>query len=55
MSPTIFGNLLAGPTAEDLPLDDPEATHTTVEGIRKVMEGGSRLVNGQTQQPVIAT
>ena len=55
VSPTIFGNLLAGPTAEDLPLDDPEATHTTVEGIRRVMEGGSRLVDGLAQQPVIAT
>ena len=55
VAPTIFGNLLAGPTAEDLPLDDPAATHTTVEGIRRVMEGGSRLVDGLAQQPVIAT
>ena len=37
VAPTISGNLLAGPTAEDLPLDDPEATHTTVEGILRVM------------------
>ncbi|HJO10008.1 MAG TPA: NAD(P)/FAD-dependent oxidoreductase [Verrucomicrobiota bacterium] len=55
VSPTIFGNLLAGPTAEDLPLDDPAATHTTVEGIRRVMEGSSRLIDGLAQQPVIAT
>ena len=27
--PTIFGNLIAGPTAEDLPLDSPDATCTT--------------------------
>ena len=39
VAPTIFGNLLAGPTAEDLPLDDPAATHTTVEGIRRVCGG----------------
>ena len=55
VSPTIFGNLLAGPTAEDLPLDDPAATHTTVDGIRRVLEGGSRLVDGLTRQPIIAT
>ena len=54
VAPTIFGNLLAGPTAEDLPLDDPAATHTTVEGIRRVLEGGSRLVSGLARQPVIA-
>ena len=55
VAPTIFGNLLAGPTAEDLPLDVPEATQTTVDGIRRVMEGGSRLVSGLARQPVIAT
>jgi len=55
VAPTIFGNLLAGPTAEDLPLDDPAATHTTADGIRCVMEGSSWLVRGLAQQPVIAT
>ena len=30
IAPTIFGNLLAGPTAEDLPLGDPGATATTL-------------------------
>ncbi|MDP6892455.1 MAG: NAD(P)/FAD-dependent oxidoreductase [Verrucomicrobiota bacterium] len=55
VSPTIFGNVIVGPTAEDLPLDDPTSTHTTIEGIRKVMEGGSKLVNGLNNQPIIAT
>ena len=55
VTPTIFGNLLVGPTAEDLPLNDPRATHTTTEGIRKVMEGGARLVDGLNNQPIIAT
>ena len=55
VTPTIYGNLLAGPTAEDLPLGSPEATHTTVDGIRKVMNGSSRLVDGLSRQPVIAT
>ncbi|MGI9455168.1 MAG: NAD(P)/FAD-dependent oxidoreductase, partial [Aeoliella sp.] len=30
ITPTIFGNLLAGPTAEDLPPGDVEATSTTI-------------------------
>ncbi len=36
--PTIFGNLLIGPTAEDLPLGDPNATATTIEGLAEVRE-----------------
>jgi len=55
VSPTIFGNVIVGPTAEDLPLDDPAATHTTTEGISKVMEGGSKLVKGLNKQPIITT
>jgi glycerol-3-phosphate dehydrogenase len=33
LSPTIFGNLIAGPTAEDMPLGSSEATQTTREGL----------------------
>lgn len=39
VTPTIFGNLLAGPTAEDLPLDQVDAGSTTIEelsGVRAV-------------------
>ncbi len=43
VTPTIFGNLLAGPTAEDLPLDDPEATSTTLEGLLDVSESAIRM------------
>jgi glycerol-3-phosphate dehydrogenase len=53
--PTIFGNLLAGPTAEDLPLDSLEATNTTREGLHAVIEGASRLLPRLKAQPVIGT
>ena len=43
VTPTIFGNLLAGPTAEDLSLGDAEATSTTVEGLAEVREAAARM------------
>jgi glycerol-3-phosphate dehydrogenase len=36
LAPTIFGNLLAGPTAEDLPPEQETNTATTVEGLAEV-------------------
>ena len=36
VTPTIHGNLMIGPTAEDI--DDPEATCTTAEGLAKAAE-----------------
>ena len=36
VTPTVHGNLLAGPTAEDI--SDKEATNTTAEGLSQVME-----------------
>jgi glycerol-3-phosphate dehydrogenase len=53
VTPTIFGNLLAGPTAEDLPLDSREATSTTIAGLQFVLEGAARLLPGLREQPVI--
>ncbi len=41
--PTIFGNLLAGPTAEDFLLDDQTACDTTIEGLQAMIQGASRL------------
>ena len=53
--PTIFGNLLAGPTAEDFPLDEPSARDTTSNGL----DGISRQVYGMVpvlrSQAVIGT
>jgi glycerol-3-phosphate dehydrogenase len=54
VSPTIYGNLLAGPTAEDLPLDCPEATDTTIEGLKAVLTGGCQLYPELAKQPVIS-
>lgn len=52
--PTIFGNLLAGPTAEDLPLNAPDAIHTTVPGLAAALAGAARLLPCLKDQPVIA-
>ncbi len=52
--PTIFGNLLAGPTAEDLPLGSPEATRTTREGLQRMLDQAQRLCPALARQPVIA-
>jgi glycerol-3-phosphate dehydrogenase len=43
VTPTIFGNLLTGPTAEDLPLGDTEATSTTTEGLAEVRAAAIRM------------
>jgi len=53
--PSIFGNLIAGPTAEDLPLGSPDATWTTKEGLKAVLEGAARLLPDLKRQPVIGT
>ena len=53
--PTIFGNLIAGPTAEDLPLDSPVATCATSEGLQQVLVGATRLFPRLQGQPVIGT
>lgn len=55
VSPTIFGNVLAGPTAEDLPADQTEATQTTVEGLQAIRENAYRLCPALEEQPVIAS
>ncbi len=52
--PTIFGNLVAGPTAEDLPLDATDATDTTCNGLGAVQAGTARLLPCLSAQPPIA-
>jgi len=54
VSPTIFGNLLAGPTAEDLPADDIRATQTTPAGLAAVRENGIQMCPALSDSPVIA-
>ncbi|MDR3676962.1 MAG: NAD(P)/FAD-dependent oxidoreductase [Acidobacteriota bacterium] len=51
--PSIFGNLIAGPTAEDLPLGSPDATCTTKDGLEAVFDGAARLFPRLKGQMVI--
>lgn len=55
VAPTIFGNLLAGPTAEDLPLDDPLATSTTIAGLREVSAAAAAMCPALAHQRPIAS
>lgn len=53
--PTIFGNLIAGPTAEDFLHGDNSVSDTTVEKLQTLLEGASKLYPGLKNQPVIST
>jgi len=53
--PTIFGNLIAGPTAEDFTIDDNTVTDTTVERLQALLDGASKLYPGLYEQSVITT
>ena len=55
VTPTIFGNLLAGPTAEDLPSDQVQATNTTIDGIAAVRKQSIELCPALERESVIAT
>jgi glycerol-3-phosphate dehydrogenase len=54
VAPTIFGNVLAGPTAEDLRPGAVSATETTAAGRDEVAAGAARLCPDLIGQPVIA-
>lgn len=43
VTPTVHGNLLVGPTAEDIP--DKQDVDTTAEGLAKVLNLGSNSVD----------
>ena len=51
--PTIYGGLLVGPTAEDLPYGTKNPTVTTLEVLRTLLPHASRLCPSITTQPVI--
>lgn len=53
VTPTVHGNLLAGPTAEDIL--DREGVNTTAEGLNRVLEMGSRSVAGLSARKVITS
>jgi glycerol-3-phosphate dehydrogenase len=53
--PTIFGNLMAGPTAEDFPLDYECAKDTTCEGLEGISNQVTGMLPDMKSQPVIST
>jgi glycerol-3-phosphate dehydrogenase len=53
VAPTVFGNVLVGPTAEDVA--DKTATQTTAAGIASLAESGQRILPGLADEEVTAT
>ncbi|HMN29309.1 MAG TPA: NAD(P)/FAD-dependent oxidoreductase [Caldilineaceae bacterium] len=52
ISPTVYGNILLGPTAEDLP--DKTDTGTSVEGLQQLLEKGQALLPALLREEVTA-
>jgi len=53
ISPTIYGNVLLGPTAEDLP--DKAATNTSANGLTSLLEKGKKILPELLDEEVTAT
>jgi len=53
VSPTVFGNVLLGPTADDI--DDPLATATTSSGLERLKEAGRKIMPELLEEEVTAT
>jgi glycerol-3-phosphate dehydrogenase len=53
VSPTVYGNVLLGPTADDI--DDKTDRSTTEAGLASLMEAGERIIPGLVRQEVTAT
>ena len=53
VSPTIYGNVLLGPTAEDL--DDKSATNTSETGLKSLLEKGRKILPALLEEEVTAT
>ncbi|MER5211840.1 FAD-dependent oxidoreductase [Streptomyces sp. NPDC002838] len=52
VAPTVYGNVLLGPTAEDL--DDKRATGSTADGLALLREKGRRILPGLLDEEVTA-
>ncbi|MCX5441599.1 FAD-dependent oxidoreductase [Streptomyces sp. NBC_00063] len=52
VAPTVYGNVLLGPTAEDL--DDKEATGTTADGLDALLTKGRRILPALVDEEVTA-
>jgi glycerol-3-phosphate dehydrogenase len=56
ISPTVYGNVLLGPTAEDLPGDGAKrATETTAAGLRALLDKGRAILPDLLNEEVTAT
>ncbi|MBN8580923.1 MAG: FAD-dependent oxidoreductase [Anaerolineae bacterium] len=53
ISPTVYGNILLGPTAEDL--SDKTATETTEDGLKFLLEKGKQILPQLLDEEVTAT
>ncbi|GMV33783.1 FAD-dependent oxidoreductase [Chloroflexi bacterium CFX5] len=53
ISPTVYGNILLGPTAEDL--NDKSATETTEDGLKFLLEKGKQILPQLLDEEVTAT
>ena len=53
VSPTIYGNVLLGPTAEDVP--DKSATETSANGLKILMEKGKTILPALLDEEVTAS
>jgi glycerol-3-phosphate dehydrogenase len=53
VAPTVYGNVLLGPTAEDVA--DPEERGTTGAGLSSLIEAGRRILPGLVGEEVTAT
>ena len=52
ISPTVFGNVLLGPTADDV--SDPGASATTAEGLARLLEAGQRMMPALVHEEMTA-
>jgi len=53
VAPTVYGNVLLGPTAEDV--TDVRDTATTAAGLRSLLAAGRRILPGLAEQEVTST
>jgi glycerol-3-phosphate dehydrogenase len=53
VAPTVYGNVLLGPTAEDI--DDPEDSATTAPGLAGLLDAGRRILPDLVGDEVTAT
>lgn len=52
VTPTVFGNLMVGPTADDV--EDPSATGSTQDGVARVLKAAHRIIPSLINEEVTA-